>query len=612
MQNLTKYKIAALDAKNSASNDIFHEECTVLKSGNIKKFYSFINSKLSSKHIIPPLNDNGSIIESSLQKAEIFQKYFSSVFVEDDGNLPCIHDLSDTVLENLEITETDVLNVLLKLPNKISTGPDGFCNLQLKKIARSISAPLSFIFNVSIQTARLPGKWLTAKVIPVYKNKGENSNVANYRPISLTSVVCKVLETIIKQYLMNHLLSCNLISSSQHGFLAGRSTVSNLQNTLSYWANSKYNKQKVHNIYIDFSKAFDSISHPKLLYKLTKYGINGKFYEWISAFLHGRNQYVDIDGSQSEFGQVSSGVPQGSVLGPILFIIYVDDIFSIISKSHAQLYADDLKLSIALPANCLFSDDLQKDLNKVYEWSIIWQLPISTGKCSVFVMGGSHDGALYKLGSSDLPTVEEVVDLGINFTGKCIFSNHCFKIATKAARRAAAIHRAFKTKDASFLTHLFTVYVRPMLEYATTIWSPYLIKDIDIIESVQRRYTKRIPAVKNLSYTDRLFELNLESLEYRRLIFDMTLGHQILHQKIACNFDSMFKYSPDSGTRSHIFRLIVPMYNLIHYDNLFPNRFAKIWNELPADIVTDSNLHTFIKKIKTLDFSPCLRGQGVR
>ena len=241
--NRQNYIKASNNAKNLAIHDKYIEESKILKSGNIKVFYSFVNNKLTSRKSIPPIRKDGQIYEDAVDKANLFQSQFSSVFVEDDGLLPHFPFKTNNILQNVKITESIVLANLMKIPDKVSSGVDGFPSLLFKKLRFTLVKPLTTIFKLSFETSMLPYQWLDAKIIPIYK-KGENSEVSNYRPISLTAVASKVLERIIKDEIMDYLLKNELISVKQHGFLSKRSTLTNVIKTLNNWFRAINDKKK--------------------------------------------------------------------------------------------------------------------------------------------------------------------------------------------------------------------------------------------------------------------------------------------------------------------------------------------------------------------------------
>jgi hypothetical protein len=419
------------------------------------------------------------------------------------------------------------------------------------------------------------------------------------------------LEAIFKKEILEYLLSNNLISSKQHGFLSRRSTLTNLIKTLNDWNLARRDKKNIHAVYTDFSKAFDTVSHQKLIYKLRSYGFEGEVLRWLQGFLSDRSQFVSIQNGSSRTCSVTSGVPQGTVLGPLLFLLFINDVPEVLKHSKITLYADDAKLFRAEDLKTVSSNLLQEDLHSFHRWSNEWQLTLAVQKCSVFIFGSPVDAPDYRLGETVLEVMKDINDLGVVLSQNQKSSVHCSKIARKCNIRAANIFRSFKCRKRRFLVDMFSKFVRPSLEYASQVWSPYLLKDIDCIESVQRRFTKRVPGLRHMSYPDRLRELSMESLESRRLKADLLLTFKIIHQKIDLNFDDYFSFSPQTGTRGHRLKLTILRANSDTVKNSFAFRVPKIWNFLPSEIIESQSIRIFKARLENIDFSSFLRGRGV-
>lgn len=414
------------------------------------------------------------------------------------------------------------------------------------------------------------------------------------------------MESVIKDAMLAYLLEHGLINKQQHGFISKRSTCSQLLECINDWSVSLNHKQSIDVAYIDFRRAFDSVVHSKLYLKLKSLGINGNLLHWISDFLTNRSQAIRVANYTSTFRSVLSGVPQGSVLGPILFLVFINDIGDLFGNNlNLKLYADDVKMYTAI-SEISNVDVLQNGLLKLNEWANEWQLSIAINKCSVLHIGNKNPCHSYNLQSVSLNNAIETTDLGIIVDNKLRFSSHYACIVRKAHQRSSLILRCFKCRDSSILTKAFVVYVRPLLEYCSPVWAPVYISDISLIESVQRRFTKRISGMKDLSYPQRLNKLNLETLEERRLKTDLITMFKILHHIIDIDFIDFFSLSNLTNTRGHRYKLSKP----VHHNNArlfsFSCRRLDCWNSLPDSVFECDNLDAFIARLQKLDYSKYL------
>ena len=429
---------------------------------------------------------------------------------------------------------------------------------------------------------------------PVYK-KGGCSCPNNYRPITLTSVVGKILESIIRDHVFDHLISHNLLSPQQHGFVPGKSCVSQLITAMDRWTQAYDSGYNTDIIYFDFSKAFDTVPHLRLLHKLEVYGIKDKLLMWFKNFLVGRQQCVVLNNIQSSWSIVTSGVPQGSVLGPLLFTIFVNDIPHIV-RSDIYLFADDIKLSRTIKN----SDDiqiLQDDIYKLFEWSVTWNLNFSQSKCCYIQVGPPSRSChhSYMLNSTVITLTDKQKDLGIWIDPNLSFHSHTHITVSRANRILGLISKCFRYRDSTMMLSLYKTIVRPIVEYGNVIWGPHFALDQQSIEKIQRRTTKLISTLHHVPYTDRLALLRLPSLQYRRWRGDMILMYRIIQELIGID-QSIFSFrSRDTfpTTRGHQYKIFK---HPVHYNvraNFFTCRIANVWNDLPSEIIEAPSLNYF-------------------
>ena len=416
------------------------------------------------------------------------------------------------------------------------------------------------------------------------------------------------METVIKDQLVSYLLFKGLISKQQHAFIKKHSTITNLLECTHDWAVAVHNSHNVDAIYIDFSRAFDSVVHSKLIYKLSNFGICDKLLLWIQAFLTDRFQCVVTEHCFSTWQPVLSGVPQGSVLGPILFLLYIDDVNTVCLGSTIthKLFADDLKLYTAIKSNC-DTASLQCVLDRLRQWCNDWQLTININKCHILHIGKNNNKTSYLINGSQVSSAKVVTDLGVDIDSNLKYDSHINKIVGKAYSRVGVLYKGFASRRIDVLRQAYVTYVRPVLEYASSVWSPHLIKHIDALERVQKQFTRRIPSLSQLTYPERLAAINLEPLELRRLRADLLLYYKSFHDLVALPSSEYFFVSEHaSQTRTGGNRLIVPLCHTNRFQNQFFNRCLKCWNNLPDTVVNASSINSFKQLLTNIDLSSYL------
>jgi len=410
--------------------------------------------------------------------------------------------------------------------------------------------------------------------------------------------------------MMNHFRANNFISVHQHGFMSRRSVEGQLVECTDDWSLALDDRKIVDVIYIDFKKAFDSVVHTKLLTKLKSAGIRGKLLDWCGAFLTGRQQRTKIDQSYSPYLDVLSGTGQGTVLGPVFFLVFINDLISEIPDScTVKLFADDVKLYRTIQnVNCQVI--LQRSLEILINWASSWQLSVASTKCWVLRLGGDVPSDFnYKIGMDNLEWKTSCRDLGILIDSKLKYHDQCSILAKKANARCALILNCFTSANIKFQTLAFTCYVRPILEYGSVVWNPHFKTDINKIEAVQRRFTKRLLAhtrqAAGLSYDQRLVYLNehgipLQKLEFRRVITDLKFCYKILHNLVDVQ-EGCLKISQHNPAR-----LMVSHCNNIARKNSFCNRVSKLWNASAIEIRQSNSFGTFTIKLIQSDIEALL------
>lgn len=614
----TKYNQAASKYRSAVYKYHVKRENNIINSGNINKFYRYANRRFRSNGSVGPLKspDGSTVIDPTL-KAELLQTVFSSMFVQDNGVIPpnSIQYNTTSTLNSIRFTSLSIHKIIKKLKNKSKGGPDGVPPIFIKKCSTFLSMPLAFIYNLCMNSNYIPPIWLGAYITPIFK-KGDPCLPSNYRPISLTCSFCKIMECAIKDELINFLLTNDIITKQQHGFLRSRSTTTNLIETINDWSIALISRNNVDAVYIDFSRAFDSIVHSKLLFKLRQCGIDGALLNWISSFLSNRSQHVVLSNCFSSTKPVISGVVQGSVLGPTLFLVFINDLCKICcGNTKLILFADDAKLYAVINLNTS-SLDLQQSLDLLSTWSVEWQLFINIVKChsfSICIRGSTILNNSYRINGIDINRLDSVNDLGILLDSNLDFTTHISNIVSKASQRSAIFFKGFVSRNLKTSRKTFVTYIRPCLEYNTVIWSPTKVYLIDKIEGVQRKFTKRIPCLSHLSYQDRLTRLKLDSLEVRRLRFDLIQYYKIINKLTPFDPNDFFKfYEPRESSRLSTPFLTKNSHVTEQISSLLMHRSIDCWNCLPHDVKNACSLSSFKSKIVSIDFSNFLRGRAIR
>ena len=584
------------------------KECNV----NPKAFFNYVNShKRSSTNFIrlkkTTLEGEEVFTSDDTDTAEELNRYFKSVFTEDKNNnefnfeqwyndLIGSENNPNDKFPNGKLTSTvisreEVLELLNKVNPSKSAGDDNIHPRILKECAHELSIPLHRIFQQSMDSGCVPQSWKTATITPIFKSD-DRTLPENYRPISITSQVGKLLEKVLRRKMLSHLMNNNLLSKHQHGFCNKRSCLTNLIETLDDITDMNDQGIPVDQIFLDFSKAFDKVSHKHLLFKLYHMGFEGNILLWLSNFLLGRKQRVNVNSSKSSWTNVTSGVPQGSVIGPLLFVIFINDLPEHI-KTHCKLFADDSKLY-----GKVFTEEdqiqLQEDLNACYNWAKRWDMHFHPKKCKVLHIGKHNRRDIYHLGNNLIDETVEEKDLGVTVSNTLSWSQNVAACAKKANRVLGMIKHTFSYMDKEMFLTLYKTLVRPHMEYCQEVWSPHLKKDIAVLEKIQRRATKIVPSLKDLPYENRLKDLKLYPLSERRKRGDMITVYKMLNGYMDVDVDKLLPLKVGSNaTRSHNLQIscTIPQNNTRKY--FFTNRIVFPWNTLSNNTVNSKTVNDF-------------------
>jgi hypothetical protein len=460
---------------------------------------------------------------------------------------------------------------------------------------------------MSLRMGTLPSDWRKANVIPVHKS-GDEKLITNYRPISLLSVISKVLERCVHNRI--YPIISDKLHDSQHGFMKGRSTCTQLVEFTDDIGKILDKSGQVDVFYLDFSKAFDTVPHALLLKKLSMLGMGNSLFKWFKSYLSNRYQRVIINGVHSQWLSVTSGVPQGSILGPLLFLMYVSDINLCLKYCKVKFFADDAKIYITVNdiRDCY---KLQEDLYSLIKWTSTWGMTLNLSKCKILTITHKLSPIVYEYSISNVPIerCECIRDLGVLIDTNLSWSEHVTKVVNNAFKTMGIIKRTLGyNAPTTVMRLLYLTMVRSILEYNTPVWNSLSKRDIMRLERVQRSATRFILKFPDIDYHQRLVRLNMLPLAMRRDYFDICLFFKYLTGIIfKSEITNYVTFVSNEGmcmcTRSSTdpYKLNMPICNTVFRQKMFFVRIIHLWNFLTPELRTlnETLLDTFKKHLKT-------------
>ena len=589
-----------------AANEIKALECI---KKNPRYFFSYAKQFAKQVSTVGPLlNNEGNLEHKPKAMADILQSQYSSVFSDPNNpkkESPKLNLNIEEIISNVEFTRDDVIEAINEISENSACGENDIPALILKKCKNSLSYPILLIWQTSINSGHVPAIFKKQIITPVHK-KSSKAEPANYRPIALTSHVIKIFERIIRKQLVAHLERNKLICPNQHGFRKHRSCLTQLLAHIDIILENLQHGMDTDVIYLDYAKAFDKVDHEILLKKLYSYGVRGKLLMWISSYLTDREQTVVINGEHSVPAKVISGVPQGTVLGPIMFILYLNDLSSCIKHSVVSSFADDTRLKKSI-TKVHDTQLLQEDLNSAISWSERNNMKLHQSKFELICHSSDQSNLLTELpfysqykeyetadGSIISPQCS-VRDLGVTISEDLSWSPHINTITNGGKKIAAWTLSVFQNRSAEIMLPLYTSFVRSRLEYNSPLWNPTKVADIMKLETVQRTFTSRISEVRHLSYWDRLRSLNLMSLQRRRERYTLIHIYKIINNLAPNDISLKFYHTSRRGICCKITPLVKPCKpkHQTMYDESFSVYGAKLWNLIPPKIKSRSTLDSF-------------------
>ena len=594
--------------KSSIKDQKESDENYAVKSVADNPSFFFSYAKRFAKHptTVGPLIDNdGKLQQHPKKMADMLQEQYASVFTEPSESSVKPPQQDTSILEDINFSKEDVVAAIKEMGEYSASIDEDIPAIILKNCAIQQSYPILLIWKASLKSSLIPQSYKNQTITPVFK-KGSKAKAANYRPISLTSHIMKTFERIVRTAIVNHLKTNMLLCKNQHGFLKGHSCLTHFLKHIDTILHNFLSGHDTDAIYLDFAKAFDKVDHKILLDKLYAYGIRGNLLAWIKSYLSNRVQTVVVNGFQSNPAAVKSGVPQGTVLGPVLFLIYINDLHQCINHSLISHFADDTRI---LKAIKLSSDVglLQQDLNKTINWAHINKMILHEDKFELLIHTLSKSNTMHELPYSNqffqyetsdgTPIIasDTVRDLGIHIKPDLSWTPHINITANNARQLISWVLSVFKDRSQPTMMLLYKSLIRSRLEYCSALWNPSKQEDIITLESVQRNFTSKIAGLSDFSYYERLKILNIHSLQRRRERFIIITVWKIINKVAPNDLNFEVIISPRRGIK-----LKVPP---LHRDStqrsssLYEHSFAvvgpKLWNTLPQHLSTITNKCTF-------------------
>jgi hypothetical protein len=552
-----------------------------------KKFWTHVKSVKRDGCGIATLCVDGVEISSDKGKAQALNDQYYSVFTTENlSNIPNMEGTPFPTIDELVIIKEGVQKLLHDINTRKASGPDGIPSHVLKELSEEFAPVICTIFQQSLDTGTLPEDWLSANITAIFK-KGDKSKPSNYRPVSLTSVTSKLLEHIIFHHIMSHIDRYHILSHFQHGFRSGHSCESQLIITIEDLVHNLDNHYQTDLQILDFQKAFDVVPHRRLLLKLDFYGVRGNLLKFIEKWLTSRKQRVVVNGEASNPANVKSGIPQGTVLGPLMFLLYINDIADHIdSGTKIRLFADDCLLYriIRSPHD---SDILQKDLHTLCSWAHKWQMRFNTSKCKTLRVTTKKKTFIhtYTMDNDELECVTNYPYLGVEISHNLKWNIHISSIVAKANKALWFLRRNLWRCPQKIKEQLYFALVRSILEYACAVWDPFTISNIQSIEMIQHRAARFV--TKDYSRTEgsitRIMDkLKWPTLESRRKQIRLTTMFKIQNQSVAITTPEYIQRQVASTTRQyHPAKYRIMKNRTDTYKYSFWPRTISEWNSLP-------------------------------
>ncbi|KAK6183707.1 hypothetical protein SNE40_011134 [Patella caerulea] len=537
-------------------------------------------------------------------KSEILNNYFSSITNLSDSrvDLPQFEERCTTELSHITVTELEVVDAISTLDANKAVGPDIISNKMLIASTHEVSKPLCMLFNKSLADKCFPIDWKLAHVIPLFKN-GDKSLPSNYRPVSLLSCTSKLFEKIIFKHIFNHLISNKLLYKFQSGFIPGFSTTHQLIELYHEILCALEKKQKASMTYADISKAFDTVWIKGLLLKLERYGIKGNLLTWLNSYLTNRSQKVILKEALSDTRELKAGVPQGSVLGPLLFLIFINDIADG-TVGLGRLFADDTSIGHVASNYNTLENIINLDLNYLNEWSKKWLVKFNPNKTDimVFSLTNVESNLEFDFDETILKPVNIHKHLGIIFSSDCKWTNHIDKMIGKASKQLNVLRKLKYKLKREYLEKMYLTFIRPILEYSSEVWDNCGKVNSERLEKLQTEAARIVTGLTSYASLESIYkESGWETLKTRRLVRKLSLFYKIVNEQTPQYLTDLV---PDMVSQNNNYDLrnsqdlSQSLIRLSAYQNSFFPSTVKLWNSLDLQLRQLPTFSLFKKKLR--------------
>ncbi|KAK3092504.1 hypothetical protein FSP39_003753 [Pinctada imbricata] len=585
-----------------------------IKSRNPKLYWSIIRTLLKGtkpSQTLPPLNSENGLVFSDSEKCDLLNEYFCKIssLENDDKTPPSFDERTEIHVPNITVTEQEIKDIIDILDINKASGPDEFSHRLIKNIRDEIVTPLVIIFNKSLQTGKFPIQWKHANVIPVHK-KGSKSDTTNYRPISLLSCIGKIFERVMFKHFYNHLNSNKLLHNMQSGFLPGHSTTFQLIDIYHHICLALDHKEYLGFTFCDISKAFDRVWIKGLIHKLNAYGFKGEILKWISSYLTNRSQQVILNQCSSTIGRPTAGVPQGSVLGPLFFLVFINDLPDAI-EGLSRLYADDTSVSHSSSSLSEIERNTNLDMTNITKWSKDWLVEFNPAKTKVLVFGADDnelENLTFIFDNIPINPVHSHKHLGITFDNNGKWTSHIDDIVTKVSKLIAVFRKIKYKLNRNTLNKMYLTFIRPHLEYACEVWDNITINDSNRLEKLQNEAARIVTGLPKYCSLNSLYsELSWETLKKRREKQKLGIMYKIKNGLVPDYLSDILppevhENTPYNLRNSHNIQQLNTRLNL--YKNSFFPATIKLWNDLPLDTRNSTSINTFKRKLYTNIYLP--------